>query len=170
MLQSCERAPTLERVCTSYFRPYRVKVYSNEYSSWSKLCVAMECTWRVREPQLYKEKQRCPMFGLHDKQTNMNTKVFNAGFTADTKTHRCWVQFWHKVFNAGSVPLAMYQNDKKKIITVTSKVLHRFITIHVSNFRFARWTNTDTKSLQCWLQSWHKSFQCWLQCSTKKNK
>ena len=39
------------------------------------------------ENHSYKEKKRCPMFGLHDKQTNTNTKVFNAGFTADTKTH-----------------------------------------------------------------------------------
>ena len=28
----------------------------------------------------------------------------------------------------------------------------------VSNFGFARQTNTDTKSLQFWLQSWHKKF------------
>ena len=49
------------------------------------------------------------------------------------------------------------------------------VTLHtwkgkVSNFGFARQTNTDSKSLQFWLQSWHKSFQCWLQCSTKKKK
>ena len=40
-----------------------------------------------------RKNKRCPTFGLHDKQINTNTKVFNAGFKADTKTHRCWVQF-----------------------------------------------------------------------------
>ena len=111
---------------------------------------------------------------LYQKQTNTDSWFktllgsFPHRYKFMIKKHvQCWAYMTNQQCRLQCCLYTLCTTKKKNIKTNTdirSSVWFNPTSLYiVSNVEFAQQTNTDIKSLQCWLQ-------CWLQCSTYKSK